>query len=265
VGARSNPNPAQHPNNTNELAKEVHWIQHATFWSQIGLGLIGIAALWIYHGQLSEMRHTNELTQKALTQGHEDLVQTLIKMQKQIDAVNTSNDLTKSLVKGDQAAIVDLIVPTAPDRLQYIAAGIPALFGDKGKTAATNFRATASLQRVSIPSFRPKGHLKTITIAQDRLLPISEGHPIPEGAASAYFDTSDLGEDDIATFKNQSSSLRLKVTYSYGNGFGDTIHNSQCFLFVYAPTKVQGGQSYDSWEDCQMGMDIYRSYLRNSH
>jgi len=42
--------------NDNELATEVHWIQHATFWSQIGLGVIGIAALCIYYGQLCEMK-----------------------------------------------------------------------------------------------------------------------------------------------------------------------------------------------------------------
>jgi hypothetical protein len=38
------------------LSKEVHWIQHATFWSQVVLGLIGLGALLIYHGQLNVMR-----------------------------------------------------------------------------------------------------------------------------------------------------------------------------------------------------------------
>ena len=41
---------------TANLAKEVHWIQHATFWSQVGLGLIGIVALCIYHGRLTVMK-----------------------------------------------------------------------------------------------------------------------------------------------------------------------------------------------------------------
>jgi hypothetical protein len=36
--------------------QKVHWITHATFWSQVGLGLIGIAALWIYHCQLTTMQ-----------------------------------------------------------------------------------------------------------------------------------------------------------------------------------------------------------------
>lgn len=46
--------------NSGELAKEVHWIQHATFWSQIVLGLIGIAALCIYYGQLKEMQKSTD-------------------------------------------------------------------------------------------------------------------------------------------------------------------------------------------------------------
>lgn len=41
---------------TANLAQDVHWITHATFWSQIGLGIIGIAALIIYGGQLRTMK-----------------------------------------------------------------------------------------------------------------------------------------------------------------------------------------------------------------
>src|SRR5271166_2935292 len=48
-------NAHQKPANTAELAKDIHWIHHATLWSQIGLGLIGLGALWIYHGQLTVM------------------------------------------------------------------------------------------------------------------------------------------------------------------------------------------------------------------
>lgn len=40
---------------TEELKREIHWVTHATFWSQVVLALIGLAALWIYYGQLGEM------------------------------------------------------------------------------------------------------------------------------------------------------------------------------------------------------------------
>src|ERR1700733_2441290 len=48
----------QETETTKELAQDVHWITHATFWSQIGLAIIGIGALLIYHGQLSTMNQT---------------------------------------------------------------------------------------------------------------------------------------------------------------------------------------------------------------
>jgi len=38
-----------------DLVQEVHWLQHATFWSQVGLAVIGIAALCIYYCQLQQM------------------------------------------------------------------------------------------------------------------------------------------------------------------------------------------------------------------
>ena len=61
---------------TGELAKEVHWLQHATFWSQVGLGLIGIAALWIYHGQLAEMQKSTQATKDALGIARDTLTET---------------------------------------------------------------------------------------------------------------------------------------------------------------------------------------------
>lgn len=48
------------------LSQEVHWLEHATFWSQVCLGLIGVAALIIYFGQLSEMKKATNITQQAV-------------------------------------------------------------------------------------------------------------------------------------------------------------------------------------------------------
>jgi len=62
---------------TKKLADDVHWITHATFWSQIGLGIIGIIALVIYHGQLEEMRKSTD----AATQASQTAKDTLAAMQ----------------------------------------------------------------------------------------------------------------------------------------------------------------------------------------
>jgi len=50
--------------------------------------ILGIIGACIYYGQLEEMRHTNELTQQALSGNAETLRQTLAKMQSQVDATN---------------------------------------------------------------------------------------------------------------------------------------------------------------------------------
>jgi len=54
-------------NSPSELSKEVHWTQHAMLITQIGLGLIGIAALGIYTLQWREMRKATRATQDSVT------------------------------------------------------------------------------------------------------------------------------------------------------------------------------------------------------
>lgn len=63
----STSNPENQSANPKQLADEIHWIHHATFWSQVGLGVIGLSALFIYgcqlkvmQGQLDEMKRSGE-------------------------------------------------------------------------------------------------------------------------------------------------------------------------------------------------------------
>jgi len=65
VASTGTPDPQQSAGESKQLAQDVHWITHATFWSQIGLGVIGIFALWIYSGQLDEMRKATVASTKA--------------------------------------------------------------------------------------------------------------------------------------------------------------------------------------------------------
>jgi hypothetical protein len=50
------PDPGPSKDDIRQLEKDVHWTTHATLWSQVGLALIGLVALWIYHGQLTAMQ-----------------------------------------------------------------------------------------------------------------------------------------------------------------------------------------------------------------
>jgi hypothetical protein len=56
MATNGTPNPEQNNDNARQMANEIHWVHRATFWTQIGLGLIGIAALYFYHGQLTAMQ-----------------------------------------------------------------------------------------------------------------------------------------------------------------------------------------------------------------
>ena len=61
-GKDSQRKPTKNGDDSRELAKEVHWLRHATFWTQVGLGIIGVAALGIYYCQLKATQSAIALT-----------------------------------------------------------------------------------------------------------------------------------------------------------------------------------------------------------
>ncbi len=202
--------------------------------------------------ELVQMKRTNGLTEEALQANA-----------KSLEAANKANELSATLVKGEYAAIVDMTIPSDPDSLSQIAAGLSAQFVNKGKVDATNFSTTATFQKVSLPGFEPKGTLRTVTIAQPRILPLSGGHGGLESVASATFDVSDLGEPDIASVKSETTTFKMIISYSYGDGFGDTINNTRCFLYLYVPPQPPSNQMWNSWDECTMAMNVYRSHFRH--
>jgi hypothetical protein len=65
VGQGSTDDPYNKENASNGNAGKVHWVNHATFWSQIGIFIIGIFALAIYYQQLQQMIDATRATQDA--------------------------------------------------------------------------------------------------------------------------------------------------------------------------------------------------------
>jgi hypothetical protein len=193
--------------------------------------------------QLNAIRHTNGLTSEA------------------VQAAKTANELTRSLVKSQQQAIVDLTIPSDPDSISQIAGGLSAQFVNKGKVDATNFSATATFQKISLPSFRSIGKLQTVTVSQPRILPLSEGNGGLESVVFATFDVSQIRDSDIVAIKSQTLTFKMSVSYSYEDGFGDTINNNRCFLYLNIPPQPPSNQAWNSWDDCAMATNIYRRYL----
>jgi hypothetical protein len=102
-------NPDQCQQDTKELAREIHWVEKATMWSQIGLGIIGIFALVVYHGQLTVMqRQLNEMA-KATKAANASA-----------NAAKDALDLSSSSIRLDKRAWVGLAFDPVPMLTHFI-------------------------------------------------------------------------------------------------------------------------------------------------
>jgi hypothetical protein len=90
-------NPNQTNDSTKQLADEVHWIYHATFWLQVGLGVIGIVALFIYYGQLRTMNRT-----------YGEMVRQYPELQKSADAAKKSADTAENSFRVERRRAEDM-------------------------------------------------------------------------------------------------------------------------------------------------------------
>ena len=82
---------------TKELADEIHWVHRATFWLQLGLGVIGIVALCIYYGQLRTMN---------LTYG--EMVRQYPELQKSADAAKKSAETAENSFQVERRRAEDM-------------------------------------------------------------------------------------------------------------------------------------------------------------
>jgi hypothetical protein len=105
----------------------------ATIITNVALVVAAVVAAFIYHGQLAEMKHTNELTQKALDGSDKSLQATLTKMQGQIDVAS-------NLYKEAQNKLNKLLplAKTPGDRWLQVSK-LPALIPIKRKQSSKNF------------------------------------------------------------------------------------------------------------------------------
>jgi hypothetical protein len=143
-------NAKQNNDNAKQMANEIHWVHRATFWSQIGLGIIGLGALCIYHGQLTamqgqlkQMKSSSEQTDRQICLYQQQVAQ----MQRQ---VISEAEIAEASV--DQAEIV---AKSERPRIEF-RAGAPVVKSGQpigvlgfdaqnvGKTSAFNFRFDTS-------------------------------------------------------------------------------------------------------------------------
>jgi len=209
------------------LAKEVHWLQHATFWSQIGLGIIGLIALWIYHGQLTAMQGQLDQMKTAAKSSsdqfaaqmgilNESLNQSRRQADASRDAADAAKDAAKEQVKALHTSERAYITVTNSDfdtltnvftlhlaNTGHIPSG-PVHFVVYWSTyVPTNIRATT-------PSSVPEGaHMSRVDL--DAITPTSHQD------LTVYFK-----EPQRDLLFNGTQQLQLAGTATYSDGFPDT-------------------------------------------
>ena len=207
VGSASQNNSNQQSTVTANLAQDVHWITHATFWSQIGLAIIGIVALVIYYGQLCTMN-------KQLTQ-----------MSKQSAQIEAQTTLMTAQLKGTESAFVDVVVEVGsqvgnfdrPFNQAYL------IVQNSGHAIATNVRVKISMQLVSMTG-------KPIGISHDfEYFSSALGFTSGQSGDQRRFiwDSDGHAAKVIEDIKDFKMTARKEWHFEYGNGFGDTIRSEE--------------------------------------
>jgi hypothetical protein len=152
---------------TKALAAEVHWITHATFWSQIGLAVIGIFALVIYNGQLDEMREATKASTEATQLASDSLQysasqfdraqrQTISETVASIDAANAAksaaNTARDALVSVQRAFIVSstrfIVLAADPSGMNSKGEEVDAMWENTGETQTRNLLMRSSWMRL---------------------------------------------------------------------------------------------------------------------
>lgn len=143
-------NAVQEPEKTSDLAKDIHWIHHVTMWSQLGLGVIGIIALFIYYGQLRQMTKATRATRDAVCVASRTLSETQRSNAVQASFAKESLDATIDSFKKDQRAWLGAgDAKFAIDEKQLVASFVAK---NVGKTPAIKVESNIGW------AFKPQGH-----------------------------------------------------------------------------------------------------------
>lgn len=218
---------AEDHNDSSNLSKEVHWIQHATFWSQIGLGLIGLCALFIYYDQLKQMTVATLATQAAAKAATDSA-----------EVARGALDINREIISGTEGAYLPV-----PPRLDLDRNQVIITFSDVGKVPAKSLTANIEVSKQTLPDYKLIGRAQTFTVEA------AEVHPggIPtkrrivfNGFTKADWDRVTQGQETIT----------VKGTIRYDNGFGVAVSDSFCNSQLYLRFP-DGHTSGGGWTSCE--------------
>jgi hypothetical protein len=204
-------NPEKKADGSAQLAKDVHWITHATFWSQVGLGLIGLGALWIYHCQLTVM------------QGQLD------QMSKQSSETQKQTSLLQQQLENTNAASVSV---QTPGLFNFGQVGF--VVSNLGHYVATDISLNAVLTLKGFPFDRTIKVFPPFTRQISRLEPPTPNVDISlqRNSFIEWNIAYQLTDSERSLLETGRAAITASYSYSFNNGFRN-IYNTDAGCFGY--------------------------------
>ncbi|SRR5712691_1772181 len=229
LGEGGNANSKDKQNQTRELANQFRIAEKWQIGTTVGLGVIGIFALFIYYGQLCEMKKVTKATENAAT------------------AAKGSLDLTRQVVKGTQAAICHAI-----PGLGTTVTSMYVQIRNDGKVSAIQLQATFSITRKSLPDGK--------VIGLPQRIEISRGQLPPDGKAGKYFALGGFSKRDFGLLQHIRQTIIVQGAFQYDNGFGDVVHESMCMQLI-GSRHDDGRYNGVEWPTCDYAPERLRQYM----
>ena len=134
----------QYQSDTKELAREIHWVEKATMWSQFGLAVIGVIALFIYHAQLLAMQKQLDEMKSGSVETHALAVAAKIQA---IAAASQANTLAKTLESSQRPWVAVDASPGGPLTINRngVIARVRVHFVNVGHSPAIQVRVAGQL------------------------------------------------------------------------------------------------------------------------
>lgn len=254
-------NAQQEVETASHLAKDGHWITHATFWIQVGLGIIGLFALWIYHGQLVAMQGQLDEMRRSGEQSTEQTWSAIGNINWMARSADWSQKVSQQGIESNarqsQASLQATVNQFRQEQRAWIGAGdvtpgdwgpktgfpIEITFVNSGKTPAKN----VSFSERFICSQAPiKGPLKPEI---KKLVQYASADIAPQGTAHRFLgleatlsntDKPDqiLGNEQVASYYDDITQGRRILYYfgilKYTDAFGNSRQTTYC-IYIQNP------------------------------
>jgi len=213
---------------TQELAHEFRVAEKWTIGINGGLAIIGILALFVYYGQLKEMKRSTDAAVKAADAATN---QTVLMRQQLVGTMSSSFALNGPELVSDKV------------RIGWV---------KSGQVISREFHATFRISEASFPGLKQSWESQIYTVDMKPVLgSFSDKYQIPKFAPSDR------------QFPTQTHTIIVKGEFSFDDGFGQIFNRQFCGIYfgIYQYTAVnEGGSVTDGgFQNCK---DVERKLIQ---